>query len=313
MTQSTKSGSAVANKQHVAPQVGGALSWDDLRVFHAVAAAGSVRKAAVQLDVNASTVSRRISVLERALQALLFERSPEGLRLTAAGEEVQAFAERLREDVQQLTRQVKGRDQQLDGVVRLSVAQAAGPVVFASLEPFLRDHGRVRIEIAVSDVVSDVNRHEADVVVRCANDPGEQLVGRRLGKNGTYLCASREYLAQAAYPLESAEHHWLDWPEVVHRKPAYQWLAAEYPTRHVALRADSGSAVLEAARRGLGIAPLTTLQLYQQAELVVLRPFPPECSTAVWLLTHRDVRHSARVRALLDHLGASVAGALARD
>ncbi len=279
------------------------MSWDDLRVLVAIADTGSMRRAAERLGVNPSTVSRRLGGLEDALQTRLFDRHPDGLELSGAGEEVLAVARRLHEDVAELQRVVGGRDQRLRGTVRITAAEIMGAIVGQALVGVVEAHPQLDLELTVSDTMADLDRHEEDVAVRVADAPPDHLVGRRIGYCSVGLFASCDYVRTHGDTLADPEHQWVAWPRALSHKPAFRWVEDRYPDRRTVLRANSALSVLHAVRSGLGIAPLAHAQRQPQDGLVPLATLPSSCSTALWLLTHRDTRRTARTRAVLDHLG----------
>lgn len=289
----------VANTQQV--------EWDDLRIFLAVLRAGSVRGAAGQLGFHASTISRRLASLEATLGTQLFERHPTGLVLTSAGEEAAELGRGLEEEVRELCLRLARHDTELDGLIRITTAEIVSALSARLIQTFLRQHPKITIDLRISDSMLSIERHETDLAVRVADAPGEDLVGRRVGRCMVGLFASRSYLDQKKSAWTSEEHTFVDWPRAVEHKPAFRWLDSHLPTRIRRLRANSASAVLTCARAGLGIAPLGLLQGKQEPELVLLTTLPPECATDVWLLTHRHLRATARVRAALDFLGDALA------
>lgn len=241
--------------------------------------------------------------MEGALESRLFERHPDGLKLTHAGEETLEFVRRLNDDISELKRHVAGRDQQVSGVVRLTAAEVVGSVVCRALPGLAARHPQLHIELAISDAMANLERHEVDIAVRVADKPPEQLVGSRLGRSAVGLFASQVYVEEHGRDPKSRHHRWVAWPRAVEHKPAFQWLASRYPDRQEVLRVSSAFCVLEAVRSGVGIAPLALAQAAGEGSLTRLELLPQSCSTAVWLLTHREVRQTARVRAVMDYLG----------
>jgi DNA-binding transcriptional LysR family regulator len=290
-----------ANLQH--------LTWDDLRLFCAVASSGSMRRAATDLGLNGSTISRRLTQLERSLATRLLERHPEGVKLTRAGEEVQEAALAMHEQIRGLQRRVGGRDERLTGVVRISAAELLGPLLCSSLPAFTEQHPGLTLELSVTDAMAALDREAADVALRVAQDPGEQLLGRRVGDSALGIYASRAYLAKHGQDVSAPQQAWIAWPRAVEHKPAFAWLRSNFPEqRHVA-RASSASGVLQAVRADVGLAVLACAQVVNDEQLVQLRQLPASCSTPVWVLTHPGNRQAARVRAVADYLYKYLCGA----
>lgn len=278
------------------------VGWDDLRLLLAVIQEDGVRGAAERLGVHASTVSRRLAALEEALGAKLFERHPTGLELTSAGEEARDFGVYLEEELRDLCVRLARHDTELSGVLRVTAAEVVASTTTRLIGAFALAHPKISVELRISDAMASLERHEVDVAIRVADEPGESLVGRRVGRSQAGLFASRQYVARRGRDLCDETHSFVEWPRAVQHKPAFRWLEARLPRRSQVVRANSASAVLTCVRAGIGIAPLGLDQGSAEADLVLLERLPPDCATNVWLLTHKDLRATARVRALLDYL-----------
>jgi len=141
--------------------------WDDIRFFLAVAREGSVRAAAERLEVNHSTVLRRIGRLEERLGAQMFEKLPSGYRLTSAGEEVLEYAERMEASSNQLATLVLGRDQSLRGQLRVTLAPTlATHLLMPDFAEFATLHPEIEMEILSSSEPVNLTNREADVAIR---------------------------------------------------------------------------------------------------------------------------------------------------
>jgi DNA-binding transcriptional LysR family regulator len=283
------------------------LDWSDLRIFLTIAEHCSVRAAALTMGLHASTISRRLASLEGTLCTKLFERHPAGLKLTTAGKEVKALCEQLDHGVRHLGRRMAGRDQRIEGVLRITTAEVIAKVCCRFVAEFQHQHPLVSIELSISDQVSNLQRHEVDVAVRVADAPPEDLVGKRVGHSRVGLFAARSYLeAHGGDPWKQG-HRFVEWPSGLRHKPAFQWLDQQFPQRHVGARIYSAGAALDAVRSGMGISLLGISQALHEPELVMLEALPASCATSVWMLTHRDLKETARVRVLMDHMSAAFA------
>ena len=143
------------------------IDWDDVRYFLAVARGGSVRAAAERVEVNHTTVLRRIAQLEERLGARMFEKLPSGYRLTDAGEEVLEFAEQMEASANRLETRVFGRDQGVRGLLRVTLTPIlATHLLMPDFAEFARLHPEIEMEIlCIAEPVNVTNR-EADVAVR---------------------------------------------------------------------------------------------------------------------------------------------------
>ena len=277
--------------------------WDDLRFFLAVARAGSLSGAAKHLKVNHSTVLRRLGSLEGKLGVRLYERLPTGYVMTHAGE---AFRDRLvgvEQQVEAAQRVISGLDQRLSGTIRItSTDTLIRGLVTPHLAEFRRRHSGIQLQIVVSNTFLSLTKREADVAVRPSNRPPENLVGRRVGQIQTAIYASKAYLDEHGRKKAWTEYHWVAPDEGLAHLAQARWVKERIPEERIVARVDSLLGMAEAVRHGLGVGPLLCLLGDQEPGLVRLAPPDAEFDTQVWVLTHPDLRHVARIRAITDHL-----------
>ena len=273
--------------------------WESIKTFAAVAQSGTVRGAARLLGVHHSTISRRVEALEQSLGSLLFERQPEGLLLTAAGEQLAQVATRFSDALLATTRSIAGQDDALSGVLTVTCTEAIADLVLGPrLQDFIRRHPQLELCLVTTNDKLDVSRREADVAIRADNNPPGTLVGKRLFRYFQSVYASPRYVAQVD-PLGHPERaRWLGWNERGQRFPSWTqdtpfavapvW--GEFPDVHLQRIA---------ARNGLGLAMLPCLLGDADPDLVRVGDMPPVPSRTLWLLTHADLRNTARVRAFM--------------
>lgn len=280
-------------------------NWDDLRVFLAVARAGSLSGAARTLAVNHSTVFRRIGAFEEALGVRLFERQQGRYLLTPAGEELRDGTLRVEEEIESVSRRVRGQDLRLSGTVRVTtIDMLAFGLLPRHLAGFRDAYPGIEVELVVGNAALNLSRREADVALRVGDAPAESLVGRRVGRLGFAVYASAVYRARRADP-DLTLHDWIGFDsehEALVRRMA-RFLPVVKPT----LRTNSVAAALFAAKAGLGLAPLPCGLADLETDLVRIAPLPGEFTLDLWLLTHEDLRQTARIRAFLDFLAEAMA------
>ncbi len=271
------------------------MNWDDLRYFLAVARTGSIRGAAAHLQVNHSTVSRRIDAFEKKLDVRLFERLPTGYLMTSAGETMRQSAERIEGEVLAVGRQVVGGDSRLSGLLRVTLPDTvAHKLLMPDLVAFSTMHPEIELELIISYDMVDLSRREADVAIRLSSDPPGNLFGRRIIGYAKAIYASVDYLA-AHDPIQRPEElAWIGWKDTV-RDP--QWvLDSAFPQAPVRNRINHAIIQLEAVKAGMG---LSMLACYIGDSEPGLRRVPPTTAMPdrdMWLLTHEDLRYTARVR-----------------
>ncbi len=274
--------------------------WDDLRVFLALARAGSARGAARDLRVTHPTVSRRLGGLEELLGARLFERMPEGYALTEAGEEVLGLAVQMEEQVQEMGRRVLGRDARLSGRLRVTLPGVfANRLLMPDFKAFQDAHPRVELEVETSYAMADLSRREADVAVRCTISPPEDLVGHRLMHHASAAYASLEYLAEHDPVNAPADCRWLGWAEDAN----HVWVKENaYPDVPVQGIMSDPEVRVAACKAGMGMAKLSCFVADREPDLRRLPPGEPDGRMEIWILTHPDLKNTLRVRSFMEFL-----------
>jgi DNA-binding transcriptional LysR family regulator len=277
------------------------LEWDDLRYVLAVANAGSLAGAARNLGVNHSTVLRRVSAFEKELGLRLFERLPTGYDLTAGGEELTAAARHIDDTVTSLARKLAGQDLRLSGAVRVTTTDTLMASILPEiLAKFHTAHPGICIEVALSNVMLNLTKRDADVAIRPANDPPETLVGRRVAKIAFAIYASPRYLAKHRKTDDLAAHQWVGPDDSLADTAVAQWMRSQLPGSEIALRVDSLLGMRQAAQAGLGVTALPCYLGNTSTGLVCIHRPIAAMQTALWILTHEDLRHTARIRAFIE-------------
>jgi DNA-binding transcriptional LysR family regulator len=282
------------------------MDWDDLRIFLAVANAGSVRGAASRLGVSHSTVSRRINGFEKQLGVRLFDRLSAGYALTPAGEDIVGLGTSVGTAIDEIERRIVGQDSRLTGEIRVTAPDLlACSLLMPDIEAFNRRYPDIDIELSVSYVPADLGRREADVAIRITETPPEHLVGRRVGRYASAIYASNDYLAEHDLDDHSTLH-WIGWNDAG-RFP--EWVRdstfPDVPTRG---RFPNVMVQLAAARAGLGLAMIPCFMGDPDSVLVRVAPDPAGPVHEIWVLTHPDLRDTSRIRAFMRHVADCFAG-----
>ena len=273
--------------------------WNDLRLFLAVARAGTLSGAARALGVTHTTVFRRIGAYEQRLGVRLFDRLPTGYVLTAPGEDMRNSVERIEEEIAALALKVTGQDQRLSGTIRITATDMlAIGVLPPHLAAFRAKWPGIEIEVIVSDRVLDLTRREADVALRVGNPAQETLVGRRVGRLA--------FAVYAATGCESdpASGDWVGFG--ASHGPLSRHLARWWPGMRQVYRTNSILGAVAAAKAGIGLAALPCALADREAGLIRVAPLPEDFGLDMWLLTHEDLRTTARIRALMDFMAAAL-------
>ncbi len=287
------------------------LAWDDLRTVLAVAREGSLSGAARVLQVEHSTVFRRLKGIERRFGAALFERSRSGYSATAHGEAVAESARVMEEAALAAERRVLGADVRLSGVVRIATSEMfACYLLPRALPGFLEQHPDIEIEIDVANRNVDLTRREADLALRATNRPPEHLYGREVGELRYAVFAHPRYFKRGKAPAPE-DLPWVGFDESIGRLEIARWLREHLPGKPTRLRSDSLLAMMQAAAAGIGAAVLPLFAADFHPNLRRLGPVLEQPRLRLWVLNHADVRENARVRALSRHLAQELPSVLA--
>lgn len=272
------------------------MDWEDVRVFLAVARAGSLSGAARVLGVNQATIARRLARLEGELGSLT-EKRPNGYVLTPAGQAAIAEAEAMDQAAIALWRGADGGEA-IAGQVRISTLPSFA--VHRLAEPLARlaiEHPRLRIELLGDDRSVSVSRGDADIAVRFGKAPetGDMLV-RKLGALQYNLYAERDYAATTA----PQDWTFIGFSEDLDTIAPAVRLAELLEGRPVTLRFNELGAQREAAAVGGGVAFLPAYLAETESRLAIVAGGADVWQQPAWLLLRRDVDRIARLRLVAD-------------
>ena len=284
-----------------------ALDWDEFRLVKAIADARSLVGAAEALGLNHSTVFRRLAAIETAMGARLFERSRAGYQPTATGEEMIGLATTMADSILEFERRVAGRDAKPTGELRVTSVDA---VAMALLPPIIARfrvvNPGVQLDLIVAAQTLNLSRRDADVAIRTTNEPPEALVGRRIcAVRWAVYCAPSLAAEYGARVVAAAP--WIGFSDNFAPPLAKRWVDETIGPRRQVCRVNSPLCMAEIAALGVGAAVLPCFLGDRRSELARVGAVQPELDVDLWILTHADLRQSARVRAFMDLAGAELA------
>jgi DNA-binding transcriptional LysR family regulator len=291
------------------------VRWDDVQLFLAAHRHGTLGAAAARLGVDVSTMSRRLTALERALGVRLFDRTRQGLAPTRASAVVLPAAEAMETALGRLARDVSGLEADAVGVVRLSVAPGMSDAFVAPLLPGLREkHPQIRLEIDASTRAVDIARHEADLALRSVRLEGAELLVTKL-MTARWVAMASPPLAQELGRLRSWDAApWIAWDSDMASMPAARWLARHGSRAEIALRTSHFATQLSAAEAGLALM-LAPEPYARVRELVPVRTAESLAAAVkewpsddLWLVGHRALRDVPRVSAVWSYLVEALRG-----
>lgn len=271
------------------------MNWDDLRFFLALAREGTVSGAGRALNVKHTTVARRIAALEEQLGSRLFDRLPSGYAMTQVAENLYPHALAMEETAQAAGREVFGMDTQLRGILKLTASfDVFTRLVTPKLHLFTEQYPNIDLELSSSTSLADLASRQADIALRLSPKPPEYLIGREVLplRHGVY--ASESYLN-----TQRATDKLVLWQ---HEQAMPEWVADHYKNAKVALRANEIMTMVDAVKNNLGLARLPCYVADAEPSLRRIDvPLTPS-TWGVWVLSHVDLRATARVRVCREFL-----------
>ena len=295
----------------MAANTAGAVEVADLPLILALVRKRTLAGAAEQLDVDLSTVFRRLNALEARLRVRLFDRSARGYQLTAAGERAASVAERVETELLSLDREISGRDQQLSGVLRITASETLSHAVLPRLfATFHAAHPRIQLVLSIDNRMLDLGRREADVALRVQRPGDTSLFGRRLTGIAWafYGPGDSPALRREGRSFNFARHAVIGWDEPA-RIIASEWVGRHVPADRIAYRSNSLVNQLMAVRAGVGIALLPCYLADREPGVRRICGVLPDLASELWIVTHRDLRNTARIRAFLTVVGDAIVAA----
>jgi DNA-binding transcriptional LysR family regulator len=294
-----------------------AFDWSLMRSFLAVIERGSLLAAARQLGVSQPTLGRHVAELERQLGTMLFERTGRGLVATPAARSIADRARAMADNAEAIGRALTGQSKQLSGSVRITASQTVATYLLPPLlARFRAREPSIAIDIIASNAVSNLLRREAEIAVRMVRPAQSSLVARRVGEVQIGAYARKDYLRRRGMPGKPGEilHHdliGLDRDESIIR--TFAALGHRIERDSFMFRSDDHLVLWQALCAGLGIGFAATWLADREPSLERVLPDLPMPRLPVWLTVHREIRSSARIRALYDLLGEGIPTELACD
>ena len=291
------------------------MDWSDLKLFLSFIRSGTTRTAGEQLGISHSTVARRLDLLSENAGAALYFRNSDGLQLTSTGQELLETATRIEDEITTFERRSFGQNQVLEGPVTLSTGDALSVEPFLSIiAEFIEKYPGIDLRLITSVSVSDLDRQEADLALRFGNSPSDHLVGRRLTETARAIYASHDYAERflsdpsssnpSSSNLGSSDFGWISFSPPGDKEVWKK--STPYPDLKTHLRCADMRTQQIACRAGIGLVMLPCFLCDPDPELC--RITEPEFASRqdLWLLRHSEMRKNARVRALSDHIVASI-------
>ncbi|MDP2782555.1 LysR family transcriptional regulator [Devosia sp.] len=276
------------------------LDWNLLRAFHATATLGSLSAAARRLALTQPTLSRQILALEADLDVALFERIGRKLFLTSTGSVLLEHTRLMGEAAEAVSLSAVGDAQALGGRVSISATDTYSAYVLPDILARIRlEAPQLTVMVLASNDLSDLHRREADIAIRHVAPDRDGLLGQRLPDTEAHFYASNEWVRQNGIPADGAAlaRSGLIGMEDIDQFAAYMSaIGVPMVASDFRLLSNSGIAVWQMVQNGLGIAAMLREVADRTPEVTRLPLDLPPIVVPVWLVTHRGLASSPRIR-----------------
>jgi len=290
------------------------LNWQDMQIFLEVARADRLTDAARRLNIDHSTVSRRIRRFETSLNTQLFERSTHGYQLTTAGEQLLLFAEEMARQASRASENISDQNLQISGQIRLGVTEGFGTyVVTPLLTAFRQRFPDITIDLLALPRAVNLSRHEADLAITIDRPSNAEMVVSRLCRYRLQLYGEKKYLQRKGVPRKVGDLCHFDLvgyvddlifsDQLCYLDPLLGDLSS---SPEFSLRSTSIITQLHATRAGAGLAVLPCFMAQQETDLQPLLTDQIEVCREFWIAARAEQRQLLRVRLLWEFLKTSV-------
>jgi len=279
------------------------FSWDDLKIVLAVGEQGNISRAADVLEINHSTLFRRLGAIEELLGLALFIRHRSQYVPTAAGAELISLGARMSDDVKCVLRNVTEEVRGYTGEIRLATNDA---LLYDYLTPliasFSLQNPQISFTVSIGNEAINLAEGSADIAFRAATSIPDYLSGRKVGIAKWAIYGNKSEWEGSTYSVdELKEHRWLGFTQSMSRLRAAQWIEANVDPERIIFRGDSVLSIASAIHNRIGIGLMPVMHTQHYDDLVRLSPVFNDVQEELWFLAHPEVRKSAKIREFINH------------
>lgn len=280
--------------------------WNHLRAFHATASAGSLSAAARELGLTQPTLSRQVAALEAELGVALFERVGRRLVLTRTGTDLLDHVRAMGEAARSVALAASGHVQEISGRVSISVTDGYAAYILPEIVERLRaEVPEITVVIISSNTLSDPRLREADIAIRHVRPDAPELVGQHLWDTEAHFYAARAWVdrhGMPEMPAELAGPALLGFDDVEQYADHLHGIGIPMPAEAFRVVSENSVVIWEMVRRGLGVAAMLREVAERTPDIVRLLPDLRPIPVPIWLVTHRELHTSRRIRIVHDLL-----------
>ncbi len=272
-------------------------NWEDLRLVLAITQGQGLSGASRILSLHHATILRRLNTFEKRMGVVLFHRGARGYEPTEVGEELGRMALAIDQDVENAYRRLAGQDLRLSGTIRLTTSDfLAQSLLLPVLRRFRERQPSIELEVSISPKFASLTKRDADVALRAAAKPPNNLVGQKIAKLGYGVYAHQSLLGQIGDHTGLEQLDWIGDDHSISHVTTNQWRMREFPNARVRTRFDSLIGKFGAVRAGMGVGFLPHFLALSDPALVCLQSRPQKWTLDLWLLTHPDLRQMNRIK-----------------
>ncbi len=282
------------------------FDWNQVRAFLATAEEGSFSAAARVLNTSQPTISRQISALESSLKATLVERSVTGQTLTLTGQELLDHVRVMGEAATLISMVADRQSQEVSGDVVLTATDLMSAAILPKVLRPLRDTAPgITIRIVESNDNQNLIMREADIAIRHVRPQEPELIARHVGDLRSNLYAARGYLDKAGRPhtiREVADLAFIGIPEPDYLVEALQNMGIPVQADRFVIQPHSSMVAWEMVKAGHGVSMLPAFLGETEPGIETVFADVPSMEFPIWLVTHKELRTSSRIRTVFDTL-----------
>ncbi|MEM7008601.1 MAG: LysR family transcriptional regulator [Thermodesulfobacteriota bacterium] len=279
-------------------------NWDDLKVFLEVSKTLNLSKAARELDIDQTTVHRRLLRLERKTGKRLLKRLGQGYVLTSLGEALASHSETLTNEIKKIDKILEDDLSDIFGSVNLTTTNVIANVVLPDLVvKFTKQYPMLKLEITVAEEFFDIYKREADLAIRSTErvEPHEHAL--KIGKGTWALYASKDYMKTRPNMDNSnfyKDNMFILGSEKIENIKSTKWLRTKISDENIALKANSMESIYSSVKAGLGIGLLPCVYNNVDDSLVELSDPDSKFGSPIWLITHKEFLNSEKIQICLN-------------
>lgn len=281
------------------------ISWDDLHLVKTIAEEGSMSSAAQKMNVNASTIGRRLDALEEQWQTRIFDRTNRGIENTELTEKLLPFVEIAEQAVHGFIQTLEGNEQEAEGTVTISAPPGIASFFLAPrLYRIRQQNPRIQIQLDAETDFADLARREADIAFRTHRPQNGNLVATKIFTEQSTVMAHPDYCKNLGRICHWKQLEWITWGKKLAHLENYVWISQRVPEHSIVLRSDSFDVLVQAATSRVGAMLITkTLGREMGLEEVKMQPVLQKeltllSKTEIWMTGHSALRNVPRIAAI---------------